>query len=270
MQMQLYDGEDQIDPSSERNAQLDMGNDSSSSIGADKQKTMSVLFNVEKDKEYKINIAPRSSDPGEEADDITVSLDTSEYNDSLETLQDPGKALEAYVETIYLDKDNSDYDEFVSADKSSLQDDAQKQFAKSLEMSVSGDISDSDIEKYYESFKQVSAEKDEIEAEVEGHANGKAIVVLNYSALAYEDMSDELRKYKDKYREKHDGFDPEKEDEYALSKFDSVLDEIEAKEGSRELEIEMKKNEDGKWTIDDSGMDMSENISRVFAEGAVM
>src|SRR5699024_1752744 len=151
----------------------------------------------------------------------------------------------------------------------SLQDDAEKKFKDSLEIGLSGDISDDDAEKYYESFKQASAEKDKIEAEVKGNANNKAIVELDYAVLSDEDMEDELREYKEKYSDNHDGFDTEKEDKYALSKFDSVLDKLEVKDANRKIEVEMVK-EDGKWSIDDSERDASEHIRRVFAEGVVM
>src|SRR5699024_12820196 len=82
--------------------------------------------------------------------DATDSLNTSEYNDSLESLQDPKKALEAYVETIYFDKDNSDYKKLVSADKKELQDKALKAFGDMLEETLSNDadISESDMKKY--------------------------------------------------------------------------------------------------------------------------
>lgn len=267
--IQLYDEDTQIDPSPARNHQLDLGSDSSNNIGANKQKEMTVAFDVEKDKEYEINISPKPSDYDTELADIIVPIDTSEYNDSLAALQDPEKALKAYIETIYFDEDNSDYEKFVSADKSSIQDDAVKAFGESLERTVSGDVSDSDVEKYYESFKQASAENDEVEVAVKGNANGKAIVTLNYKALPFDDIIKKMRDYKDKYRDNNDGYDPEKEDEYALSKFDKVLNEIEAKKGTRELEVIMKE-EDGKWIIDDSDMNMTERIMRVFAEGVVM
>src|SRR5699024_3522711 len=263
--MQLYDGDQQIDPSSEANMLLD--GDTTSSIGADKQKSMSVVFDVDKDTEYELNIAPRSTDPDAGDTDVNLALDTSEYNDSLEELQNPGKALEAYVETIFLDKDNSDYEKFVSADKSDVQDDALKAFKEKLEMNFSSKLSDSDLEKYYESFKQASAEQDEIEAEVIENVDGKAKVELTYKALSYEDLIDELNEYKIKHREKH-GLDTEKEDEYALKKFDSAIDKIDAKEGSDNLDIQMEETE-GKWSVDDSDWDMTENIIRVFAEGAV-
>jgi len=269
MDMQLYDGETQIDPSKERNPALDLTVDSNNSIGADKQKNVSVLFNVEKDTEYELNISPQPVDYEKEVSDITIPIDTSEYNDSLEALNEPADALEAYVETIYFDKDNSNYEEFVSADKNDLQADAETLFADNLGRGLSSDVPKDDVEKYYESFKQASAEKNEIEAVVKGNANDKAIVVLNYTAISYEDISNELRNYKEKYREKNDGFDTKKEDEYALSKFDSVLDKVEAKKGTRELEVQMTK-EDGKWVVDDSERDAKKRIMRVFAEGVVM
>src|SRR5699024_12851937 len=104
------------------------------------------------------------------------------------------------------------------------------------------------------------------EAEVVENARGKAKVELKYKILSFEDLMDELKEYKNKYREKN-RFDTEKEDKYALKKFDSAIDKIEEKEGD-DLDIQMEENE-GKWRVDDSDWDMTENIIRVFAEGAV-
>lgn len=269
MHIQLYDGDNQIDPSKDRNPGLGMSVDTNNTIGSEKQKTVSVIFDVEKDKEYEINIDPMARDAEQKTEGVNVPLDTSEYNDSLETLQDPGKALEAYVETIYFDKDNADYDEFVSADKSGIQEDAVDQFTENLERSlIYADISDKDAVKYYESFKEASAEKNEIETEVLGNVDGKALVKIKYTALSYEDITKGLRDYKEKYAKKNSDFNPEKEEEYALSKFDAIVDKMKPKKGRQELEVYMKR-EDGKWMIDDSEYEMSDRIMRIFAEGAV-
>src|SRR5699024_12110111 len=128
--MQLYDGEQQIDNRSEASMLIDR--DTTSSIGADKQKSMPVVFDVDKDTEYELNIEPRLTDPDAGDADVNIPIDTSEYNDRLEELQNPGKALEAYVETIIFDKDNSDYEEKDSADKSDIEDDAQKALKETL------------------------------------------------------------------------------------------------------------------------------------------
>lgn len=272
MHMQLYDEDDnQIDPTQDYNHALDIGSSgTNNSIGSGKQKTVSVLFNVEKDSEYEINIAPMPADYEIELEDIIVPLDTSEYNDSLEVLQDPGKALEAYVETIYFGKKNKDFEELVSADQKTLQNEAKDKFGERLELDIySLDLSDKDIKKYYESFKRANGDNAEIETEVIGNANGKAIVIINYSAIPYDDISKGLKKYKDEQHDKNDlSYDPEGEEEYALSKFDEVLDDVSAKSGNQEIEVHMKQ-EDGTWAIDDSDFNSTENISRVFAEGSV-
>ncbi|HLR59733.1 MAG TPA: DUF5105 domain-containing protein [Pseudogracilibacillus sp.] len=267
MSMQLYDGDSQMDPVTNVNHALGIERESNTSVGVDKQKTMTVMFDVEKDKEYEINILPQSSDYEAEVEDVNIPLDTGEYNESLESLMIPEKALTAYIETIYFDKDNSDYEKYISADKNSLQDDAQKSFKKMMDMTVSKSISNDDAEKHYESFKQSSAEKDEIEVTVTGNSGEKAIVNVEYEALAYDDITEKMRDYKEDYRDNND-FDPDKENEYALKKFDSILDEIDAKNGSREIEVEMKQK-DGKWAIDDSGLEATKRLNQVFAEGAV-
>ena len=272
MHMQLYDEDDnQIDPNQDYHHALDLGSSSTnSSIGSGKQKTVSVLFNVEKDKEYEINIAPMPSDYETELEDIIVPLDTSEYSDTLDTLLDPGIALEAYIETIYFDKKNKNFEELVSADRKELQNEAKDKFGERLEMDLySLDLSDKDVKKYYEGFKRANGDKAEIETEVIGNANGKAIVTLNYSAIPFDNISKGLKKYKDEQNEKNDlSYDPEEEAKYALSKFDKILKDASTKSGNQEIEVRMKQ-EDGTWAIDDSDFDSTESIRRVFAEGSV-
>ncbi|MEW9677765.1 DUF5105 domain-containing protein [Lentibacillus sp. L22] len=265
--IQLYDGDNQLDPVDDTNPRVDLKGDTMNEIGVDKQKQMTVLFDVDKDKKYEINISPKSSDYSKETEDVQVPLDTSNYNDSLKSLQDPGKALKAYIETIYFDKENNDYEKYVSADKDGIQDDAKNQFKDNMETILSKDVSDSKMEEYYDSFKQASAEKDKVETKVIANANDKAYVKVEYSVLSMDDIDKEITEYKSKYREKHDDFDVKKEEKYALSKFDSILDDLEAKSATQELEIEMVKKDD-KWVIDDSE-DANDRLMRVFAKGSV-
>jgi len=267
--IQLYDGDNQIDPSNDAYPALGLEVDTNSSIGTGKQKTVNVMFDVDEDKEYDLSVSSMSSDYEIQTADATVSLDTSEYNDSLESLQDPKKALEAYVETIYFDKDNSDYKKLVSADKKELQDKALKAFGDMLEETLSNDadISESDMKKYYDSFKDRLADKGEVEATVIANVNDKAIVEMEYSGLDSMDLSDKIRDYKEEYRDKQDSFtEAKEEDDYALSKFDKIVDELEAKKADRDMEFLMKK-EDGNWVIDNSEMSTERNIRSSFAEG---
>src|SRR5690625_1724746 len=148
MHMQLYDEDDnQIDPSQEYNNALDIGSSSTNnSIGSGKQKTVSVLFNVVKDTEYEINIAPMTADYEIELEDIIVPVDTREYNDSIKVLQDPSKAMESYVVTIYLSNKHNDFEKLDSADQKTLQNEAKDKFGDRLELDIySLALSDKDI-----------------------------------------------------------------------------------------------------------------------------
>src|SRR5699024_5279455 len=163
----LYDGENQLDRSNDSYSLMGIEVDTNNNVAAEKQKNMDVIFDVEKDSEYELSITPMSSDYEVSAKDATVNLDTSEYNDSLKTLETPGDALEAYIDTIYLDQDNDDYKELVSADKGDLQDEAEEHFGDMLKEIFTEDVlSDSDIEKYYKSFKEAQADKSEFDTNV--------------------------------------------------------------------------------------------------------
>src|SRR5699024_11551600 len=89
----LYDADTQTDPSKDTNPSIDLKSESMDEIGPDKQKNVTVLFDVDKDTKYEINISPKSSDFEKDTEDVQVPLDTSKYNDSLKALQDPAKAL---------------------------------------------------------------------------------------------------------------------------------------------------------------------------------
>lgn len=267
--MQLYEGDQQIDPSKDTYPNLDLEEETNTNIDAGKQKNLSVLFEVEQDTEYKLSISPFPSDYEISPLDTTVSLDTSEYNDSHEALLDPGKAIEAYIDTIYLDKENDDYEELVSANKENLQDEALNEFGNMLQEKISLDLSDNDIEKYYKIFKEAVAEKSEVETKVTGNVNNKALVYLSYSSLSDSDLSDKIRDYKKKYREKNDNTsDKEAEEEYALSKFEKILDELEAEQADRDFQFIMEK-EHGNWSFDDSYTHTEKDIRNVFAEGFI-
>ncbi|MGG0463034.1 DUF5105 domain-containing protein [Priestia aryabhattai] len=99
--------------------ELGLESSSSDKIGAGKQKKLTFVFEVKKDKKYKIRLQPTSSDYDEEIDEVTLTLDTKKYAKSYNKLQDPEKALQAYTEVLYLNKENVDYDKYVTADKNS-------------------------------------------------------------------------------------------------------------------------------------------------------
>src|SRR5699024_4743962 len=95
----LYDEENQIDPSNDIYPLIGLEMDTNNDIGAEKQKNMDVIFDVEKDSEYELSISPTSSDYEASVQDTTVNLDTSVYNETFKTIETADATLEAYIDT---------------------------------------------------------------------------------------------------------------------------------------------------------------------------
>lgn len=256
----LYDGDQEIDANSD--ATYELGSETGS-IGAKKSKNLKVAFTVEKDKKYDLAIRTMSA-KGEE-EEVKLKLDTSEYNQSFEKLEDPAKALTAYIETIYLDKENADYEKLVTADKAVLQDDAKKLFKEGLDRVFYDGVPDKEIDKFYSGFQSALSEKAELNTETVSNIGDKAVVNLEYTALPLNDMSDMVRDYQEEYRDKN-GYDNDKANAYAMSKFDAMINKLEPKSGS-DYKIKMIQK-DGKWTIDSSDYN-SESLVETFAKGSI-
>ncbi|MBM7647806.1 hypothetical protein JOC78_000746 [Bacillus ectoiniformans] len=248
--VKLYDGENQLSPNTEAAYSVDIPPAASGGeIGAGKVKEMTVFFDVEKGKEYEVALKPFvNGEP--ESEEVTMKLNTQKYEDSLKTLNDPAKALAGYVDTIYLGKENTDYEKLVTADKAALQEEARNKFKENLTRGMDKQLTDEEVNKYYETFKNTLAQKAKIEPVVLSNANGKAEVSLQYSAVSMSKFYDQMYNYQKEYYQ-NAGYDREKAEEYALSKFDAIVNSLEVKQGASDIKIKMLEK-DGRWTVDPS------------------
>ncbi|GIO22180.1 DUF5105 domain-containing protein [Oceanobacillus sp. J11TS1] len=267
-----YDGIKLDDEGEQKNPQTDLYNSKvdlestfSGDIGAEKMAKITSIFYVEKDKEYEVRMIPFSTNPEADVEDVTVALDTAEFSDSFDALNEPEEALLAYIDTIYLDQENDDYERLVSADKEALQDEAKKLFAEKMQSPFMMDVPEEEIDKNYETYKSLLTDKVEITAETIANANNKAVVNVDYSTLPL-DLYDPVSDYADEYREKKDDYDRDAMEEYALSNFDKILNDIEPKSARETLEILMVK-EDGHWSVDTSDWN-SERLAEAFSTGS--
>ncbi|MGE7186327.1 DUF5105 domain-containing protein [Peribacillus sp. NPDC006672] len=264
--MKLYDGDEQSNAISDAyNTDIGLEAYSDSDLGAGKTKTVTGFFEVEKDKEYEIGINAESDDYKKEIEEVIVKLDTSDYAKSFDTLQDPAKALTAYIDTIYLDKDNTDYEKLVSADKAALQEEAKKTFKNKIKSYFSGKLTDGEVDKLYASYKSVQSQKAEFTAITSAMANGKAAVLLEFSNVSLGDIYEDISDYQSEYREKTNSYDKDDTKKYLISKFDKIINSQEVEEGE-ELKI-LLVEEDGKWKIDTSKA-YGESLVNVFAAGS--
>lgn len=261
----LYDEGEQKSPETDIfDAKVDLGATDFGDIGPEKMKKVNVLFYVENGKEYEIGIKPMMNDPGAEPEEVTVPLNTADYAESFEALYDPEKALIAFVETIYFDQENPDYERLVSADKEALQEDAKELFEDQLNTIFLEGVPEEELDKFYETYKSLLRDKAEITAEIIANANDKAVIRFDYQTLPL-DVYDEARKYTQEYRENTGEWDSEAAEEYALSKFDHVLESIDPKSNRNELQVIMIQ-EDGKWKVDMSDYN-GERLAEAFAAG---
>lgn len=264
----LYDGEEQINPIMDAyNSKIDFDYERNSDIGPGKMQTITVVFEVEKDKEYEIGLKPTSDDYNEEIKELTLKLATADYAEGYEQLQDPAKAAIAYIETIYFDKENSDYEKFVTADKAAIQEDAKSLFKEKLNYVFDEELAEEDVDKLYNSYKEVLAQKAKVEATTIANANGKAVVSIeNYTSVPLTDVFDKALKYEREFRDKTGSYDSEETDQYILSKFDAILNSLDTYNGKNELKIVMVQK-DGKWELDTSDS-YSGYVDSIFAEGS--
>lgn len=256
--IKLIDGEDEIDANTILTYDLDLERDNDINPGETKE--LVVIFPVEVNKEYDIAFTQSA----EEVDDpVTVPLDTKKYAESLEVLNDPAEALVAYVEEVYLDMDNEDFDKLVEANKDKLQHEAEEAFYGALNSTSIHGFPKEDSEEIYNMFRDKLAQKASIEASVRQNMNGEAIVDFTYDTLSLDNLRTLMSDYESEYHDSNEGFEPEKANEYARSKIDTIINSLEVV--SSEWHIDLVEKDD-KWNFDSESFKRDVVLS-IFVEG---
>lgn len=267
--MVLYDEDVQIDPSSVIDVSLGMEHVSNTSIGGEKQKDFNVIFEVEREKSYKLNIEPLSFDPEFEIEAVSIDVDMAEYSDSYEVLEEPVDVVEAYIETVFMDGkvDDIDLDESLDVDISEQRKSAQDGFITFLEDGTYIDISNDVAKEYYDDFIETLNKNVKYDVTLKGNSGKQAIVEVDYEALSSMDLYDDFDEYRQEYLDDSSSYDTKAADEYALSKLDVILKKLGTKQASRPLEVYLQKNDEGQWKFLDKIGDPLKDLQSIFAEG---
>ncbi|MFJ7744866.1 DUF5105 domain-containing protein [Peribacillus sp. NPDC097295] len=264
--MKLYDGDEEFNAISDAyNTDVGIEFEGSGDLGAGKTKTVTGFFEVEKDKEYEIGVKAQSEDYDKKIEEVIIKVNTADYAESFDALQDPAKALAAYIDAIYLDKDNSDYEKFVSADKAALQEQAKEVFKEKVKRNFVGKLTDAEVDKLYATYKSAQSQKAEFKTVTSAKANGKAVVLVEFSTVSLRNIYEDLSDYQFEYREKTGKYDEKATKKYLISKFDKVVNAQDVEEGE-DLKV-LLVEEDGKWSVD-SSEDGQERIANIFAAGS--
>ncbi|MDQ0215353.1 uncharacterized protein YcfL [Oikeobacillus pervagus] len=225
-------------------------NNHSGNIGAGKIKKILCIFEAEKDKEYEMGLLPMSADYEGEQEEVLLKFDTKKYAKTHSTLKDPEKAFQAYIDQIYLDKENKNYEKLVNADKPALKESFKKTFNESIKKLFTEEIPDEELEELFVTYHKVLVEKAKVTAETHAHANDKAIVTFDVTTVPINyELYDVIRKYENEFRENTGSFDRKERQKYALSKFETIINSQELKSNDRKIQVSLTKK-DGKWIIE--------------------
>lgn len=235
-------------------------------LSADKSLKMTILFNVKKDKKYSLNFATNSFDDDDKKD-IELAVDQTQYKDSLKKIDEPKKALDAYMDVVFLNKENGNYDNLVSTDS----EEAIKEFKKAFNKVTKDYIvynykpTDDELSTLFNNYQESESKRATIETKLIGNTGEKALIEVNFKGLSNDSIIDVIKEYKEEYNDENDTYDSEKSEQYALTKYSEILEKSELGEPRNEIKVLLTKK-DGKWDISmKSNVDASnESLLRAF------
>ncbi|MDT1959451.1 DUF5105 domain-containing protein [Carnobacterium divergens] len=235
-------------------------------LSADKSLKLTILFNVKKDKEYSLNFATNSFDEDNKKD-VELAVDQTQYKDSLKKLDEPKKALDAYMDVVFLNKENENYDNLVSTNSEEAIAEFKKAFNKVTKDYVVYNYkpTDDELTTLFKNYQETEAKRATIETKLLGNTGEKALVEVKFKGLSNDSIIDIIREYKEEYNDENDTYDSEKSEQYALTKYPEILEKSELGEPRNDIKVLLTKK-DGKWDISmKSNVDASnENLLRAF------
>lgn len=229
-------------------------------LSSEKSVSGTVVFAVEEGKKY--NLAFNSSgydDDGNSHDDVEMPLDLKKYEKTKKELDEPVKALQAYIDVVFLQKENDDYEKLVANDSKTEIEMVTKEYNNMMKDTFySYRLTDDDLAKAFESYAGNQSEAIEVTLTSVGNIGDMAKVKVDFKGISAQAANDLISKLKDEYYNKNDDYNSEKEEQYAVSKLEEVYSTADVGEPRNDIFVIMSKK-DGKWSIDFKKDDFYEN-----------
>ncbi|WP_036071419.1 DUF5105 domain-containing protein [Listeria aquatica] len=178
---------------------------------------------------------------------IRISLKKSKS-----ALNDAEKAGQAFIDVLFLGKDNVNYDKFVANQKGQTQEEISKIYKDVNEdgLFYNTDLNDEGYKTALDLFIKAQGKRSKITIETEEQVGDNAELAVDIDeGLKNDELSELFREYSKAYLESTDDYDSEKANQYAFSKFKDILNQVDLKSSRAELKLKLVK-EDGKWKID--------------------
>lgn len=225
----------------------------STDLSSDKSATGVIIFEVNPNTKYQLVFSSKNSN------DIEMKLDLSKYQSSKEQLDKPTEALQAYIDVVFLQTDNPDYEKLVGNDSKTDIEMIKKEYTKQLkDMTYRYRATDEEIDKSFKSFIDKQSKVVELDLKQVGNVGSRARVEVNFKGISNTSVSDKARDAGDTYTEEHDDYDSEKEEQFVISKLPEIYSKADIGEPRRDILVDLKKKDD-KWIIDYKSEDSYQN-----------
>lgn len=229
-------------------------------LSSEKSVSGTVVFAIDEDKKYDLMFSSSGyDDEGNSHDDVELALDLTKYEKSKKELNEPIKALQAYIDVIFLQKENDDYEKLVANNSKTEIQMVSKEYDNMMKDTFySYRLTDDDLAKSFESYIGNQKEAVEVELTSAGNIGDVAKVKVDFKGISSQAVNDLITNLKNEYDEKNNDYDSEKREQYAVSKLEEVYSTAEVGEPRNDIFVTMTKK-DGKWTIDYKKDDSYEN-----------
>ena len=173
-------------------------------LSADKSKTGYLVFKVDQDSQYELHFEPQYYDVenmDKEIKDVVLKIDTAEYKD---TTEEPSAALTAFIDEVFLAKENEKYDTVVANNKEATAESFDEEFTKALSNFFSDyEPTNEELHQLVESFKTSNGKVAEVDQKLLSVYPNSATIQVKPKALSFDNMDDEVESLMDKYIEEN-------------------------------------------------------------------
>jgi hypothetical protein len=207
-----------------------------------------IVFPVDKTAKYTLKYLPDVTSGDSKA--IKINVAANKYKDGTKQAQ---KAVQAYVDTIFLGKSDSNYSKYVANDKNEEKDNFNDKLKDNLDTELSdADLSDDQFKAVSSALEKANADRGSVEYKIESASAESAEISVKVKAIDLDDISDQIN---DQVMDAIDNgkLDIDANNQEAVNKvvdnIADILKKADVKSESYDTKIKVSK-EDGKWKID--------------------
>lgn len=236
-------------------------------LASGKSATGTVVFEVDSSKKYVLAMSTMTYDTsGKPHNDVELAVDLSKYEESKKELENPKKALSAYIDVVFLQKENADYEELVGNDPETDRAIVEKAFGKKLKDYILYKYkpSDEELKATYKEFVKNQNTRVELTIEQKSYSGKKATLGIDFKGISMDSVAEMFSEARSDAMSESDDFDYEKGDKAAFSKLSEIYKLADVGEPRSEINMTLTKKED-KWFIDFKKEDSYENTQLIQA-----